>query len=54
MFEANIAERRAFKWIRILCRCGQTHTPYNEAVYLKALQRRGSPLLNEVEAAIST
>ena len=44
----------AFKWIRILYRCWQTQTPYNEAVYLKALKRRGSPLLNRVEAAIST
>ena len=44
----------AFKWIRILYRCWQTNTPYNEALYLKALKRRGSPLLNRVEAAIST
>ena len=44
----------AFKWIRILYRCWQTNTPYNEAVYLKALKRRGSPLLNRVDAAIST
>jgi len=35
----------AFKWIRILYRCWQTRTPYNEVVYLKALERRGSPLL---------
>jgi len=35
----------AFKWIRILYRCWQTHTPYDEAVYLKALKRRGSPLM---------
>ena len=44
----------AFKWIRVLYRCWQTNTPYNEAVYLKALKRRGSPLLNQVEATIST
>jgi transposase len=43
----------AFKWIRILYRCWQTKTPYNEALYLKALKRRGSPLLNQVETAIS-
>ena len=42
----------AFKWIRILYRCWQTHTPYNEALYLKALKRRGSPLLNQIEAKI--
>jgi transposase len=35
----------AFKWIRILHRCWQSHTPYDESRYLKALQRRGSPLL---------
>ena len=35
----------AYKWIRILYRCWQTRTPYNEAVYMKALERRGSPLL---------
>jgi len=35
----------AFKWIRILYRCWQTRTPYDESTYLNALQRRGSPLL---------
>jgi transposase len=35
----------AFKWIRILYRCWKTRTPYDEAIYLKALQRRGSPLV---------
>ncbi len=44
----------AFKWIRILYRCWQTQIPYNEAVYLKALQRRGSPLLNQAQAPIQT
>ncbi len=43
----------AFKWIRILYRCWQTKTPYNEALYLKALKRRESPLLNQVEISIS-
>ena len=41
----------AFKWIRIVFRCWQTRTPYDEVVYLKALERRGSPLLNLAEAA---
>ncbi len=36
----------AFKWIRILYCCWNTKTPYDESVYLKALKRRGSPLLN--------
>jgi transposase len=35
----------AFKWIRILFRCWQHRTPYDESVYLNALQRRGSPLI---------
>ena len=44
----------AFKWIRILFRCWKTHTPYNESVYLKALKRRGSPLMNQVAPSINT
>jgi transposase len=36
----------AFKWIRILFRCWQTRTPYNEAVYLTALKQRGAPLIH--------
>ena len=35
----------AYKWIRILYRCWQTRTPYDESTYLKALTERGSPLL---------
>ena len=37
----------AFKWIRILYRCWENRTPYDEASYLKALERRGSPLLKQ-------
>jgi transposase len=45
----------AFKWIRILYRCWQTKTPYDESKYLHALKRRGSPLLNSiVEVAKNT
>ena len=40
----------AFKWIRILYRCWQTRTPYNESTYLNALKRRGSPLLASMMA----
>jgi len=36
----------AFKWIRIVYRCWQQRTPYDEATYLSALKHRGSPLLN--------
>ena len=35
----------AFKWIRILYRCWQDRTPYDEAIYLNALKRRGSSLV---------
>lgn len=38
----------AFKWIRIIYRCWQTRTQYDESVYLNSLKRRGSPLLNNV------
>jgi transposase len=34
----------AFKWIRILWKCWQTRTPYDEARYLKQLAVRKSPL----------
>ncbi len=36
----------AFKWIRILYRCWQDRTPYDESKYLEALRRKGSPLLS--------
>ena len=35
----------AYKWIRILFRCWQEHTPYDELRYLKSLQKSRSPLL---------
>lgn len=39
----------AFKWIRILFRCWQTRTAYDESTYLNALRKRGSPLLKNLE-----
>jgi len=33
----------AFKWIRVLWKCWQERTPYNEARYLKQLAHRKSP-----------
>lgn len=36
----------AFKWIRIIWKCWQTRTPYDELLYLKQLRKKGSPLLN--------
>ena len=35
----------AFKWIRILWKCWQTRTVYNEQIYLNALKQRKSPNL---------
>jgi Transposase IS116/IS110/IS902 family len=38
----------AFKWLRILYRCWQRRTPYDESAYLNALKQRGSPLLSKL------
>src|SRR6266446_259847 len=38
----------AFKWLRLLYRCWQERTPYEESVYLQALTRRGSALLQHL------
>jgi len=35
----------AYKWQRILWKCWQTHTPYDDARYEAALKRRGSPVV---------
>jgi transposase len=43
----------AFKWIRILFRCWQDRTPYDESKYLKALQQRHSRLPSSVANSIS-
>ena len=36
----------AFKWIRIIYRCWQTRTAYDEVKYLEGLRKKGSPLLS--------
>jgi transposase len=38
----------ACKWLRILSRCWQARTPYDEAVYLQARKRRSAPLLQHL------
>jgi transposase len=35
----------SFKWVRIIFRCWQTKTVYDEVKYLENLRRKGSPLL---------
>jgi len=36
----------AFTWLRILSRCWQERTLYDESLYLQALKRRNTPLLH--------
>jgi transposase len=36
----------AFKWVRIIFRCWQARTAYNEVKYLEGLRKKGSSLLN--------
>lgn len=43
----------AYKWLRILFRCWQTRTPYDESRYLAALSTRASPLLARLSPAAS-
>jgi transposase len=38
----------AYKWIRILFRCWQNRTPYDESVHLDNLKQRGSPLIHNL------
>ena len=39
----TILRALAFKWVRILWRCWQERTPYDEAKYLAAMKKRNSP-----------
>lgn len=41
----------AFKWQRIMWRCWQQHTRYDEATFLESLRRGGSPLYAKIRAA---
>jgi transposase len=41
----------AFKWARILYRCWVARTPYNESLYLKAIQKRRSSLPNSAASS---
>lgn len=42
----------AFKWQRIIFRCWQERIPYDENHYLRALQKRGSPLALFIQPSI--
>ena len=41
----------AYKWIRIIYRCWQTRTNYDEARYMKVLRNKGSQLVPAVATA---
>ena len=41
----------AYKWIRIIFRCWKTRSPYDEALYCKSLQLRGSRLAVALQTA---
>lgn len=41
----------AFKWIRIIFRCWQNRTPYDEPSYLASLQRHGSWIATRLQEA---
>jgi transposase len=40
----SVVRALAYRWIRIIYRCWQDRRPYDEQVYMRSLQRRGSPL----------
>jgi len=42
----------AFKWIRIVFRCWQERRLYDESTYLSALQKRGSPLIQNLANSV--
>lgn len=40
----------AFKWIRILYSCWKSGIPYDESLYINALKKRGSQLIQDIES----
>ena len=40
----------AFKWIRVIYRCGKERVAYDESVYLGALAKHNSPLVATTKA----
>ena len=38
----------AYKWIRIIYRCWKSRTPYDESVYIKALNKRPNSLFSKI------
>ncbi len=53
----SVLRKLAFKWLRIMYRCWQSRTPYQEAKYIESLRRSGSPVwhrLKQMSAATAT
>ena len=44
----------AFKWIRIAFRCWKDGVPYDDALYVESLRRRGSPLAKLLTPPVRT
>jgi hypothetical protein len=47
----TVLRKLAFKWLRIIYRCWQTCTPYDESRYIQSLRRSGSPLWQRLQQA---
>lgn len=46
--QAKAVRALAYKWIRVIWRCWQSRTAYDEVKYLESLRKRNSPLLKYV------
>jgi hypothetical protein len=44
-----VLRKLAFKWLRIIYRCWQTRTPYDESRYIQSLRRSGSPIWHRLQ-----
>jgi hypothetical protein len=41
----------AYKWLRVLWRCWQDRVVYEETIYLAALKKHGSPVIDWLNKA---
>ena len=49
----SVLRKLALKWLRIIFRCWQTRTPYDESKYIQSLRRSGSPLWHQLQKTIN-
>jgi transposase len=47
----SVLRKLAFKWLRIIYRCWQTRTPYDESRYIQSLRRSSSPVWHRLQQA---